>query len=74
VQNSTELENCALDAIRSRAAAAEFESISTLIEERVRDAGPAWLRDATVLQQIDNYLRSGLAFVYLQVNLVPVTA
>ena len=27
-----------------------------------------------VLQQIDNYLRSGLAFDYLQVTLAPVTA
>ena len=74
VQNATELENCALEAVRARAAAAEFEYLSTLIEERVREAGPAWLREAAPLQHIDNYLRSGLAFVYLQVNLTPVTA
>jgi L-lysine 6-transaminase len=69
VQNTTELENCALEAIRARAAAAEFEYLSTLIEERVRDAGPAWLRDAAVLQRVDNYLRSGVTFVYLQAAL-----
>src|SRR4029453_242197 len=69
VQNTTELENCALEAIRARAAAAEVEYLSTLIEERVRDAGPAWLRDAAVLQRVDNYLRSGVTFVYLQAAL-----
>ena len=74
VQNATELENCALEAIRAQAAAAQFEYLSTLIEERVRDAGPAWLRDATVLQRVDNYLRSGLTFVYLQASLVSVMA
>jgi L-lysine 6-transaminase len=74
VQNCAELEAYALDAIRARAAAAGFEYLSILIEERARETGPAWLREATVLQQIDNYLRSGLAFVYLQVTLAPVTA
>jgi 4-aminobutyrate aminotransferase-like enzyme len=69
VQNTTELENCALEAIRARVAAAEFEYLSTLIEERVRDAGPPWLRDAAVLQRVDNYLRSGVTFVYLQAAL-----
>ena len=70
VQNATEVENCALDAIRDRAQRDGFEYLSMLIEERVRDTGPMWVREAAVLQQIDNYMRSGLAFVYLQVPLV----
>ena len=69
VQNAAELENLVLDAMRDRARAAEFEFLSTLIEERFRETGPAWLREAAVLQRIDNYLRSGLAFVYLQAPL-----
>jgi hypothetical protein len=32
---------------------------------------PQWLRDATVIARIDNYLRSGMAFAYLQTPLVP---
>jgi L-lysine 6-transaminase len=71
IQNAVELENCLLDALRDRAIAAGFEYLSTLIEERLRESGPQWLRDATVLNRIDNYLRSGLAFVYLQAALRP---
>jgi len=70
VQNYAELENCVLDGIRERAIAAGFEYLSTLIEERFRETGPAWIRDAAVVQRIDNYLRSGLTFEYLQVPLV----
>ena len=66
MQNATDLENCLLDAIRERVAAAGFEFLAMLIEERVRETGPAWLREAEVLLRIDNYLRSGLAFAYLQ--------
>ncbi len=74
VQNAVELENCLLDALRDRAIAAGFEFLSTLIEERIRDTGPVWLREAAVLERIDNYLRSGLAFVYLQAPLESPTA
>src|SRR5262245_13917847 len=70
VQNYAELENCVLDGIRERAIAVGFEYLSTLIEERFRETGPAWIRDAAVVQRIDNYLRSGLTFEYLQVPLV----
>jgi hypothetical protein len=70
VQNSVELERYLLDSMRDRAIAAGFEFLSTLIEERVLETGPDWLRSATVLNRIENYLRSGSAFVYLQVALV----
>ena len=69
VQNYTELENCLLDELRTRATAAGFEFLSTLIEERLLETGPVWLRSAATLQRIDNYLRSGGRFVYLQAAL-----
>jgi len=45
--------------------------LSALIEDRLRETGPDWLRRAAVLEQIDNYLGSGTKFVYLQVPLKP---
>ena len=63
VQNAVEIENYLLDSLRERAMAAGFEFLSTLIEDRLRDTGPAWLRDAAVLERIDNYLGSGISFV-----------
>ena len=58
-ENHVELENCLLDALRTRAIAAGFEFLSTLIEERLRDTGPPWFREAAVLHRVENYLRSG---------------
>jgi hypothetical protein len=69
IQNSIELENLLLDALHDRAAGAGFDYLSTLIEDRLRDTGPEWLRTATVLSHIDNYLRSGISFAYLQAAL-----
>jgi 4-aminobutyrate aminotransferase-like enzyme len=69
VQNQAELENALLDAIYGRATAAQFEYVSTLIDERVVAAGPEWLRGATVLDRFENYLRSGSAYVYVQAAL-----
>jgi 4-aminobutyrate aminotransferase-like enzyme len=69
VQNAAALENVLLDAVRERAAAAGFEFLSTLIEERLLATGPPWLATAAVLERVDNYLRSGIAFVYLQAAL-----
>ena len=69
VQNATELENAVLDALRDRALAAGFEFLSALIEETVRETGPEWIRNATVLERTENYLRSGVTFVYLQATL-----
>ena len=74
IKNSAELENLLLETIRVRARAAKFEFVSALIEERIRDSGPPWLHAATVLQTVDNYLRSGIRFVYLQAVLSAETA
>jgi len=73
-QNSVELENRLLDAVRERAGAAGFEFVSMLIEDWLRETAPAWLRDAAQLQHIDNYLGSGIGFSYLQAALQPAGA
>ncbi|HYM23415.1 MAG TPA: aminotransferase class III-fold pyridoxal phosphate-dependent enzyme, partial [Vicinamibacterales bacterium] len=69
VQNTVELENHLLELLRARAAAAGFSFLSTLIEESVRETGPEWLRNAPVLERMENYLGSGITFVYLQAAL-----
>ena len=71
-QNAVELENFCWTRCATRAIAAGFEFLSTLIEERVRDTGPSWFRRAAVLERIENYLRSGTTFAYLQVALANV--
>ena len=71
VQNDVAVENLLLDTLRDRMLAAGFEYLSTLIEERVRETAPAWLRRAVTLDRIDNYLRSGVTFAYLQTSLQP---
>ncbi|HEY7447066.1 MAG TPA: aminotransferase class III-fold pyridoxal phosphate-dependent enzyme [Vicinamibacterales bacterium] len=69
VHNQAEIENQLLEQIRVRALAAAFEYLSVLIEERVYETGPEWLRQAQVIQAVDNYLRSGIRFLYLQLAL-----
>jgi 4-aminobutyrate aminotransferase-like enzyme len=69
VRNGVDLEHQLLETIRERAMAAGFVFLSTMIEERVRESGPAWLVGATVLERVDNYLRSGIAFTYVQAAL-----
>jgi hypothetical protein len=69
VQNDVVLENYLLEALRERAVADGFTFLSTFIEERMRDTGPWWLRDAVVLERIEGYLRGGATFVYLQASL-----
>lgn len=71
VQNAAELENHLLETIRARAAEAGFEHFSTLIEDRLRETGPEWLRNAVIVDRFDNYLGGGVAFVYLQAPLTP---
>jgi len=34
----------------------------------VQQTGPQWLQQARVIQAVDNYLRSGIRFVYLQLS------
>jgi hypothetical protein len=69
VQNQVEIENHVLEAVRARAQAAGFEYLSTLIEERIHETGPDWFRQGTALRVVDNYLRSGIRFVYVQASL-----
>jgi 4-aminobutyrate aminotransferase / (S)-3-amino-2-methylpropionate transaminase len=69
VRNETEIESFVLDALRSRAATQGYQQLSTLIEARARDAGPAWLKAARELKGIDDYLRSGIRFVYVEAPL-----
>jgi hypothetical protein len=71
VQNDVDLENYLLDALRDRAIAGGFEFFSTLIEDRILETGPEWIREAAIIGRIDNYLRSGFRFVYLQAALQP---
>ena len=71
VQNSVEMEHHLLDALRERAIMAGFQCLSALIEERVHETGPDWIRSATIFERHDNYLRSGITFVYLQTTLPP---
>src|SRR5207245_7243320 len=62
VQNFVEIENHLLESLRTRAIAAGFEFLSTLIEDRLRETGPARVQNATILTRIDNYLGSGSCF------------
>jgi 4-aminobutyrate aminotransferase-like enzyme len=66
VKNHVEIERLLLDNLRERVRAAGFEFLSTLIEDRIRESGPPWLQEAPVVQTVDNYLRSGIRFVYVQ--------
>jgi len=72
-QNDIELENHLLDLLRQRAIAAGFEFLSTLIEAKLLETGPSWFTNAVVLERIEDYLRSGAWFAYLQVELQPAT-
>jgi hypothetical protein len=36
----------------------------------VVEVGPAWLKAATVAETIENYMQSGVQFVYLRSSLV----
>jgi 4-aminobutyrate aminotransferase-like enzyme len=69
VQNQAEVLGCALDAIREKAVALGFTWLSTLIAEDEWRSAPSWLRDAEPLRTVENYLRSGVRFVYVQVPL-----
>jgi 4-aminobutyrate aminotransferase-like enzyme len=69
LRNQTEIEGMVLDCIRDRVQRAGFAAVSMLIESRQRETGPRWIRDAAVLEEIDDYLHSGIRFVYLQASL-----
>ena len=69
VANRSEVEGLLLEQLRDRAAARGFDYFSALVEDSVREQGPAWLRQAEVLHAADNYLQSGQRFVYVQAAL-----
>jgi hypothetical protein len=69
VRNLHEVERHLLELVRQRALALGYENLSTLIEEDARAAAPPWLARGRVLKSIDNYLRSGVRFVYVQAKL-----
>jgi len=66
LKNQAELETLVLDAFRARAEWAGFVAISTLIEARVLETGPAWLQSAAVIETVEDYLQSGEKFVYVR--------
>jgi 4-aminobutyrate aminotransferase-like enzyme len=69
VKNRREVENHLLGLVHDRAAAQGFEHLSTLIEDDTRAGGPPWLAAGTVLKTVENYLRSGVRFVYVRARL-----
>jgi hypothetical protein len=65
VENCAEIEHHLLELLRARAIGQGYRCFAALIEERFHASGPAWLRTAEVLRVVNNYLRSGVRFVYL---------
>ncbi len=74
VENVAEIERHLLELLRERAVRQGYLRLSALIEERWRESGPPWLRSAEVLRVVDNYLRSGFRFVYLQAAIAETAA
>jgi hypothetical protein len=74
VKNQREVEHHLLELLRARAAAQGFEHLSTLIEDDTRAAGPSWLAGGRVVKVVDNYLRSGVRFVYVSATISPGTS
>jgi 4-aminobutyrate aminotransferase/(S)-3-amino-2-methylpropionate transaminase len=66
LRNQAEVETMVLDLLRERVQRFGFAAISALIEARQLETGPRWMRDAAVLDVVDDYLHSGIRFVYLQ--------
>jgi hypothetical protein len=68
VQNQGEIENRLLDLLRARVIKQGYQCFSVLVEERLRQSGPQWLRAAEVLRVVENYLGSGSRFVYIHAS------
>jgi 4-aminobutyrate aminotransferase-like enzyme len=66
LRNPGALEAMLLDALRARVVARGFQAISALVEARVVEGGPEWLRAGAVLETVENYLQSGVRFVYVR--------
>ncbi len=69
VKNQHDVENYLLDQMRERALIQGFHNLSTLIEDTTRAAAPRWLASGSVLKVVDNYLRSGVRFVYVRATI-----
>ncbi len=69
VENDGQIMNLLLELLAARARESGYVYLSTVIEERWREAGPAWWRSAHVLRVLENYLGSGIRFAYLQTAL-----
>ena len=69
VENAAEIEHLLLELLHTRVIAHGYQHLSALVEERFSKSGPPWLRSSEVLWVVDNYLRSGLRFVYLHTAL-----
>jgi hypothetical protein len=70
LKNQAEVEGLVLDAFRARAEWLGYVGLSTLIERRLVESGPAWMKAATVVETVENYMQSGVTFVYLRSSLV----
>jgi hypothetical protein len=66
LQNQAEVEGLILDAFRARSEWLSYTGISTLIEARLVETGPAWIKAAAVVDTFENYMQSGVTFVYLR--------
>jgi 4-aminobutyrate aminotransferase-like enzyme len=66
LQNQAEVEGLILDAFRARSEWLSYTGISTLIEARLVETGPAWMKGAAVVDTFENYMQSGVTFVYLR--------
>jgi 4-aminobutyrate aminotransferase/(S)-3-amino-2-methylpropionate transaminase len=69
VKNQAEIEAALLDELCQRVRAGGYEYLSGLIEARLVTTGPDWIRGATTLRVIPDYLGSGVAFAYFQATL-----
>ncbi|MEI7892552.1 MAG: aminotransferase class III-fold pyridoxal phosphate-dependent enzyme [Myxococcales bacterium] len=69
VRNARELQTALLNELRKRVEGAGYERFAALIERRVVETGPMWVVQAPVLRTVENYLGSGICFVYLSTAL-----
>ncbi|HTP51953.1 MAG TPA: aminotransferase class III-fold pyridoxal phosphate-dependent enzyme [Anaeromyxobacteraceae bacterium] len=66
LRNRAEVEAMVLDLLRERVREHGFAWISALIEARLAETGPRWMREATALETVEDYLQSGIRFAYLR--------
>ncbi|MBF0107234.1 MAG: aminotransferase class III-fold pyridoxal phosphate-dependent enzyme, partial [Deltaproteobacteria bacterium] len=69
VQNPTELVATMFDQLKNHAEALGFEHFSTFIEADVVAKAPQWLSSERTYHETENYLNSGIRFVYVRAPL-----